>query len=64
MSTIDAQSHVARIDVLKDLSKMTLDVIGLAGMIHLASPEYSMADISQVSITTLTRSTLRASLTS
>ena len=44
MSTIDTQSHVARIDVLKDLSKMTLDVIGLAGMIHSSSPECSMAD--------------------
>ncbi|PIL29242.1 cytochrome P450 [Ganoderma sinense ZZ0214-1] len=30
-STISAQGEVARIDVLKDLSKMTLDVIGLAG---------------------------------
>ncbi|PIL29235.1 cytochrome P450 [Ganoderma sinense ZZ0214-1] len=31
MSTITTQGEVARIDVLKDLSKMTLDVIGLAG---------------------------------
>ena len=32
MSAINTQSHVARVDALKDLSKMTLDVIGLAGM--------------------------------
>ena len=31
MSAINTQGEVARIDVLKDLSKMTLDVIGLAG---------------------------------
>ncbi|PIL29244.1 cytochrome P450 [Ganoderma sinense ZZ0214-1] len=30
-STISVQGHVARVDIQKDLSKMTLDVIGLAG---------------------------------
>ncbi|EJF55963.1 cytochrome P450 [Dichomitus squalens LYAD-421 SS1] len=31
ISAINTQGEVARVDVLKDLSKMTLDVIGLAG---------------------------------
>lgn len=35
---ISAKGQVARIDVLEDLSKATLDIIGLAGMIHLSIP--------------------------